>query len=44
MNVKYNEYSKMMEIEFQYREVSEANLFRNIYPANEVPRWYLIIG
>ena len=38
MNVKYNEYSRMMEIEFQYREAAEANLFRNIYPYNEVPR------
>ncbi|NSW90317.1 MAG: 2-isopropylmalate synthase [Firmicutes bacterium] len=28
----------MMEIEFQYRDVKEANLFRNIYPYNEVPR------
>ena len=38
MNVKFNEYSKMMEIEFQYRDVPEANLFRNIYPYNDVPR------
>jgi isopropylmalate/homocitrate/citramalate synthase len=38
MNVKYNKNSRMMEIEFQYRDVSEANLFRNIYPYNEVPR------
>jgi isopropylmalate/homocitrate/citramalate synthase len=38
MKVKYNEYSKMMESEYQYRDVEEANLFRNIYPYNEVPR------
>ncbi|MDD3613441.1 MAG: 2-isopropylmalate synthase [Eubacteriales bacterium] len=38
MNVKFNEKSRMMEIEFQFREVNEANLFRNIYPYNEVPR------
>jgi len=38
MNVKFNKYSRMMEIEYQYRDVSEANLFRNIYPYNEVPR------
>ncbi len=38
MNVKFNKNTKMMEIEFQYRDVKEANLFRNIYPYNEVPR------
>ncbi|NLH58744.1 MAG: 2-isopropylmalate synthase, partial [Clostridiales bacterium] len=38
MNVKFNEKSRMMEIEFQFREVNEANLFRNIYPYNEAPR------
>lgn len=38
VNVKFNKYSKMMEIEFQFREVNEPNLFRNIYPYNEVPR------
>ena len=38
MNVKFNRKNKMMEIEFQYRDVPEANLFRNIYPYNEVPR------
>lgn len=38
MNVKYNKSTRMMEIEFQYRDVKEANLFRNIYPYNEVPR------
>jgi hypothetical protein len=25
----------MMAIEFQFREVNEANLFRNIYPYGE---------
>lgn len=38
MNVKYNKYSKMMEIEFQFRDVQDPNLFRNIFPYNEVPR------
>ena len=38
VNVKFNKFSKMMEIEFQFRDVSEPNLFRNIYPYNEVPR------
>jgi len=38
MNVKFNHRNRMMEIEYQYRDVSEANLFRNIYPYNEVPR------
>ena len=38
MNVKFNKYSKMMEIEFQFRDVQDPNLFRNIFPYNEVPR------
>ncbi|HOB20293.1 MAG TPA: 2-isopropylmalate synthase [Candidatus Atribacteria bacterium] len=38
MNVKFNKKTKMMEIEYQFREVDEPNLFRNIYPYNEVPR------
>jgi isopropylmalate/homocitrate/citramalate synthase len=38
MNVNYNKFSRMMEIEFQFRDVKEANLFRNIYPYNEIPR------
>lgn len=38
MNVKFNKLSRMMEIEFQFRDVKEANLFRNIYPYNEIPR------
>lgn len=38
MNVKFNKHSKMMEIEFQFRDVQDPNLFRNIYPYNEVPR------
>jgi len=28
----------MMEIEFQFRDVQDPNLFRNIFPYNEVPR------
>jgi len=38
MNVKFNKYSKMMEIEFQFMDVQDPNLFRNIFPYNEVPR------
>lgn len=38
MNVKFNSKSKLMEIEFQFRDVNEPNLFRNIFPYNEVPR------
>jgi len=38
MNAKYNEKSRLIEIEYQYRDVEEANLFRNIFPYNEVPR------
>jgi isopropylmalate/homocitrate/citramalate synthase len=38
MNVKYNKRNNMMEIEYQFRDVNEPNLFRNIYPYNEVPR------
>src|SRR5690554_6380361 len=38
MHVKFNAKSRMMEIEFLFREVNEANLFRNIYPYNELPR------
>jgi len=38
MNVKFNRKSKLMEIEFQFRDVNEPNLFRNIFPYNEVPR------
>ncbi|NLW03595.1 MAG: 2-isopropylmalate synthase [Clostridiaceae bacterium] len=38
MNVKFNRKSRMMEIEFQFRDVKDPNLFRNIFPYNEVPR------
>lgn len=38
MNVKYNKANRMMEIEYQFRDTMEANLFRNMYPYNEVPR------
>ncbi len=38
MNVKFNEFNRMMEIEFQFRDVEEPNLFRNIFPYNEIPR------
>ncbi|NLU33057.1 MAG: 2-isopropylmalate synthase [Clostridiaceae bacterium] len=38
MNVKFNRKSRLMEIEFQFRDVKDPNLFRNIFPYNEVPR------
>jgi len=38
MNVKFNEKTRMMEIEFQYRDVEKPNLFRNIFPYNQIPR------
>lgn len=34
----YNKKSGMLEFGYQYREVSEPNLFRNMYPYKEVPR------
>ena len=38
MNVKYNEKTRMLEIEFSFRDVREPNLFRNIYPYNQIPK------
>ena len=38
MNVEFNSKTRMLEVEFNYREVDEANLFRNIYPYNHVPK------
>lgn len=38
MNVKFNQKTHILEIEYQFRDVEEPNLFRNIYPYNEVPR------
>ncbi|ABP66343.1 pyruvate carboxyltransferase [Caldicellulosiruptor saccharolyticus DSM 8903] len=38
MNVKFNPKTHILEIEYQFRDVEEPNLFRNIYPYNEVPR------
>ncbi len=38
MNVKRNKFSNVMEIGFQFRDVEEPNLFRNIFPYNEIPR------
>ena len=34
----YNKKSGMLEFGYQYRDVDEANLFRNMYPYNEIPR------
>ena len=38
MNVEFNDRTKILEVEFDYREVDEANLFRNIYPYNQIPK------
>jgi len=38
MNVKYNEKTRMLEIEFSFHDVREPNLFRNIYPYNQIPK------
>jgi len=38
MNVEFNDKTRMLEVEFSYREVDEANLFRNIFPYNQVPK------
>ena len=44
MNVKFNRKSRMMEIEFQFRDVKDPNLFRNIFPYNEVQGWFSTTG
>ena len=36
MNVEFNEKTRMLEVEFNYKEVDEANLFRNIFPYKQV--------
>jgi len=38
MNVEFNDKTRMLEVEFSYREVDKANLFRNIFPYNQVPK------
>ncbi len=38
MNVEYNNKTRMLEVEFNFREVDEANLFRNIFPYSQVPK------
>ncbi len=38
MNVKYNKKTNMLEIEFSFRDVKDPNLFRNIYPYNQIPK------
>ena len=34
----YNEKSKMLEMGFNFTDVEKPNLFRNMYPYNEIPR------
>ena len=34
----YNEITKILEMGFEFRDVTEPNLFRNMYPYNEIPR------
>ena len=38
MNVKYNDRTRMLEIEFSFRDVKTPNLFRNIYPYKQIPK------
>src|SRR5699024_5647353 len=35
---KYNEKTRLMELGYRFMDVQEPNLFRNIYPYNEMPR------
>ncbi|MDD3776258.1 MAG: 2-isopropylmalate synthase [Actinomycetota bacterium] len=37
-NVKYNKKSKMLEIEYSFRDVEKPNLFRNFYPYTDIPK------
>jgi len=37
-NVKYNKKSKMLEIEYSFKDLEKPNLFRNIYPYKEIPK------
>jgi isopropylmalate/homocitrate/citramalate synthase len=38
MNVKYNDRTRMLEVEFSFRDVKTPNLFRNIYPYKQIPK------
>ncbi len=38
MNVKYNDRTRMLEVEFSFRDVKSPNLFRNIYPYKQIPK------
>ena len=38
MQPKYNEKTRLMELGYRFMDVQEPNLFRNIYPYNEIPR------
>ena len=38
MNVKYNDHTRMLEVEFSFRDVKTPNLFRNIYPYKQIPK------
>ncbi len=37
-NVKYNKKTRMQEIEYNFKDVDEPNLFRNFYPYTEIPK------
>ncbi|MGM0368089.1 MAG: 2-isopropylmalate synthase [Actinomycetota bacterium] len=37
-NVRYNKKSRMLEIEYSFKDVDEPNLFRNFYPYTEIPK------
>lgn len=38
MNPKLNEKSGLLELGYRFTDVEEANLFRNMYPYNDIPR------
>lgn len=38
MKPKLNEKSGLLELGYQFNEVKEANLFRNIFPYNDIPK------
>ena len=38
MKPKLNRYSGLLELGYQFMDVPEANLFRNMYPYNDIPK------
>ena len=38
MKPKLNEKSGLLELGFQFTDVKEPNLFRNMYPYNDIPK------